>query len=64
MADPIDIAAIYGIEDVDGVPALVMELVEGSTLADRVLPTRSGERSAADCAEKDPTVQRGLAVRR
>lgn len=28
------IAAIYGIEDADGVPALVLELVEGKTLAD------------------------------
>jgi eukaryotic-like serine/threonine-protein kinase len=30
------IAAIYHIEEVDGVPALVMELVEGETLADRI----------------------------
>jgi serine/threonine-protein kinase len=28
------IAAIYGFEDSDGVPALVLELVEGETLAD------------------------------
>jgi serine/threonine protein kinase len=31
-----NIAAIYGLEDADGVTALVMELVEGPTLADRV----------------------------
>ncbi len=30
-----NIAAIYGIEDSTGTPALVMELVEGPTLADR-----------------------------
>src|SRR5262245_58293061 len=31
-----NIAAIYGLEEADGVRALVLELVEGSTLADRV----------------------------
>jgi eukaryotic-like serine/threonine-protein kinase len=31
-----NIAAIYGIEDTDGTTALVMELVEGETLADRI----------------------------
>src|SRR6185295_3178182 len=30
------IGAIYGVEDVDGVRALVLELVEGQTLADRI----------------------------
>ena len=30
------IAAIYGFEDADGVKALVLELVEGATLADRI----------------------------
>ena len=30
------IAAIYGFEEADGVKALVMELVEGATLADRI----------------------------
>ena len=30
------IAAIYALEHVDGMPALVLELVEGDTLADRV----------------------------
>ncbi len=29
-------AAIYGLEDADGIKALVMELVEGPTLADRI----------------------------
>ena len=32
------IAAIYGLEDSRGVPALVLELVEGPTLADRLTP--------------------------
>jgi eukaryotic-like serine/threonine-protein kinase len=31
-----NIAAVYGLEEADGVKALVMELVEGPTLADRV----------------------------
>ena len=31
-----NIAAIYGLEDSDGIRALVMELVEGPTLADRI----------------------------
>src|SRR5439155_16584331 len=30
------IGAIYGLEDANGVPALVLELVEGDTLADRL----------------------------
>ena len=30
------IGAIYGLEDVDGVPALVLELIDGVTLADRL----------------------------
>src|SRR5262245_1201755 len=30
------IAAIYGLEDADGVHALVLELVEGATLAERI----------------------------
>src|SRR3990172_3267238 len=31
-----NIAAIHGVEDCDGAPALVMELVEGETLAERL----------------------------
>ena len=31
-----NIAAIYGLEDADGIQALVLELVEGPTLADRI----------------------------
>jgi serine/threonine-protein kinase len=34
------IAAVYGLEDADGVKALVMELVEGPTLADRIAQGR------------------------
>src|SRR5215467_5820223 len=33
-----NIAAIYGLEDAAGVHALVLELVEGPTLADRITP--------------------------
>jgi serine/threonine protein kinase len=31
-----NIAAIYGLEESSGIPALVMELVEGRTLAERI----------------------------
>jgi Tol biopolymer transport system component len=31
-----NIAQVYGLQDVDGTPAIVMELVEGPTLADRI----------------------------
>src|SRR5919201_783017 len=31
-----NIASIYGIEDANGITALVLELVEGETLADRI----------------------------
>ena len=36
-----NIATLHGIEDADGVQALVMELVEGETLADRLLTGRT-----------------------
>ena len=52
------IGAIYGLEDADGVRALVLELVEGETLADRIargpLPlndTLSIARQIADAVE-------------
>ncbi len=35
-----NIGAIYGLEDVDGIPALVLELVEGDTLAERLARAR------------------------
>ena len=39
------IGAIYGVEDSDGVHALVLELVEGETLADRLAKGASAARS-------------------
>ncbi len=33
-----NIGAIYGLEDADGIPALVLELINGETLANRIAP--------------------------
>ncbi len=50
-----NIATIYGIEDAGGVPALVMELVEGPTLADTIatgpIPMRDALPIARQIAE-------------
>jgi serine/threonine protein kinase len=49
------IAAIYGFDDLNGTPALVMELVEGPTLADRLaagaIPVEEAIRVARQIAE-------------
>ena len=49
------IGAIYGLEDVDGVPALVLELIDGVTLADRLakgpLPVRDALTIAVQIAD-------------
>ena len=49
------IGAIYGLEDVDGIPALVLELIEGLTLAERLakgpLPVRDALTIAVQIAE-------------
>ena len=42
------IAAIYGIEEAGATPALVLELVEGPTLADRITAGRIGVEEALD----------------
>ena len=46
-----NIGAIYGLEDVDGIPALVLELVEGDTLAERLV--RGGAASGSP-KRRDP----------
>ena len=50
------IGAIYGLEDVDGCPALVLELVEGETLAEQVargpLPLAQALAIARQIAER------------
>jgi serine/threonine-protein kinase len=49
------IGAIYGVEEADGIPALVLELVEGPTLADRLqggpLPVAEALTIAVQIAE-------------
>jgi hypothetical protein len=49
------IAAIYGIEEADGITALVLELLDGETLADRLargaLPVNEAIRLAAQIAD-------------
>ena len=41
------IGAIYGLEDANGVPALVLELVEGETLAERIARSAGDEQRLA-----------------
>ncbi|HET9263276.1 MAG TPA: hypothetical protein VFO14_09545 [Vicinamibacterales bacterium] len=43
-----DIAAIYGLEESSGMQALILELVEGPTLADRIDLVRHGYPRLAD----------------
>jgi serine/threonine protein kinase len=49
-----NIAAIYGLEDADGVKALVMELVEGPTLADRIADVAPREGAPYNLAARAP----------
>ncbi len=65
-----NIAAIYGLEEVDGVPHLVLELVEGETLAERLgrgaLPLREALEiavqiaAAAEAAHERGVIHRDL----
>ena len=48
-----NIAHIYGFEDSDGTHALVMELVEGPTLADRIAQRTDPARRGAPDREAD-----------
>jgi len=65
-----NIAAIYGLEEADGVRALVMELVEGETLADRIargaipvdeaLPIAKQVAEALEAAHEQGIIHRDL----
>jgi eukaryotic-like serine/threonine-protein kinase len=65
-----NIAAIYHVEDADGVTALVMELVEGETLADRIargaipvddaLPIAKQIADALEAAHEQSIIHRDL----
>ena len=62
------VGAIYGVEDVDGVRALVLELVEGPTLAERLergaLPLKEALTIASQIAEAlDAAHQSGIVHR-
>ena len=62
------IGAIYGLEDVDGVPALVLELVEGETLAARLehgpMPVKEARTIARQIADAlDAAHEKGIVHR-
>jgi len=62
------IGAIYGLETIDGSPALVLELVEGQTLAERIaggpLPAAEARAIAAQIAEAlEAAHERGIVHR-
>ena len=48
-----NIGAIYGFEDRGGIHALVLELVEGETLAERLAPSK--DRALPDSARGGPS---------
>ncbi len=62
------IGAIYGLEDIDGVPALVLELIDGQTLAERLangaVPVTEALAIATQVAEAlDVAHRRGIVHR-
>ena len=57
------IGAIYGVEEADGVRGLVLELVEGETLAERiVVPQRTGASSPRLSVREALTIARQIAA--
>jgi serine/threonine protein kinase len=59
------IGTIYGLEDADGIRALVLELVEGETLADRIARGPLALRAALDLRESTVTrIRRAFQQRR
>ena len=60
-----NIAAIYGIDEFEGSPALILELVEGPTLADRIArgPVPTPEASASRVVDRSmPRTRTGSSI--
>jgi len=57
-----NIAAIYGLEESGGVRALVMELVEGPTLAERLSGAPSGATGHSPASENPPVASAGTSA--
>ncbi len=58
-----NICAIYGFEEADGVRFLVLELVEGDTLAQQLAHEASRHRRAAGCRSHRSWLSRGRSPR-
>jgi serine/threonine protein kinase len=56
-----NICAIHGIASINGTPGLVLELVEGQTLAERIASAPAGRRRTAGSSTRDEA-QKGIGV--
>ena len=58
-----NICAIYGIEESNGIRFLILELVEGETLADKLAACRVHGRTAEGCRSMTCWTSRGKSPR-